>query len=356
MKLQTIGLAFCAVVILAGCKSKELTSAIIHNQTGRYDLAIETAGEEVARNPTNAEAHFQLGIAYSNLDSTTLSFEHFMKAKEYDPSENRAEMVENNVQSNFARHYNLALNLQKEEDWAGAADEFKRATECDPRQAKGYFQLGRVYALMAADDPSYYDKAIPVLDRVLELSTPAEKHYIDALSLAGEVLALSGRPEEAVVRFSRLVEEDPTNYRVIEKIGYERLDAEDWDGAAVFLDLAAQARAKIGAEDFNLYYNIGVAHFQQRKDDPAAVQRAIDYYQRALEVQPNEPTTMRNIVLAFVVSEDWPDAVTWGEKYITVNPDDGDGWRLLSRAYTGIGDSEKARRCLQRFEQISEGQ
>ena len=60
---------------------------------------------------------------------------------------------------------------------------------------------------MAVDDPSYYDRALEEFDKVLELSTPADKQYIDALSSAGQVLAEMGRPQDAVSRFNRLIEE-----------------------------------------------------------------------------------------------------------------------------------------------------
>jgi superkiller protein 3 len=339
---------------LAGCKSVETTSAILHNDAGRHDLAIETSLEALAKNPNDAEAYFQLGIAYSQLDSVGLAYTNFMRAGEIDPK--RDEMINNNIQSNFAKHYNLALNLWNEADKSLAAHEFKLSTEADPRQAKGYYMLGRCYVVMADDDPNYYNKAIDALDTVLELSGPADKHYVDALSLAGEALAAAGRPEEAISRFSRLVEEDPTNYQVIEKIGYNLLDSEDWNGSAVFLSLAADARSRIDADDFNLYYNIGVAYYQMRKDDPAMLDKAIENYEMALNLQPDEPTTTFNIIVVYIAKGDWTQAQAWGEKYIGQNPDDPDGWRVLSRIYTEMGDQEKARRCLDRHAELIKAQ
>ncbi|MEE9268759.1 MAG: tetratricopeptide repeat protein [Candidatus Krumholzibacteria bacterium] len=354
MKLMKLGLFGYAIMLVffAGCKSKETTSAILHNSVGRYDLAIQTATEALAKDPTDAEAHFQLGISYSHLDSTGLAYENFMRAAELDPNQIRKKNVENNIQSNYAKHYNRALKVMKDEDKTDAVAEFIKATQADPREAKAFFQLAKVYSMMGESEPKYYNNAIANFDRVLDLATPADKHYIDALSLAGEVLAKSGRPEEAVSRFARLVEEDPTNYRVIEKLGYSRLDTKDWKGAAVFLDLSAQARSKIGAEDFNLYYNLGVANFQMGKEVPDFLPRAVDYYQNALNLEPNEPTTTYNIVATYVVGENWAEAVTWGERYVDLKPDDPNGWKLLSRSYTELGDQEKGRQCMARYAEL----
>jgi tetratricopeptide (TPR) repeat protein len=353
---RLFGVLGFALLLAAGCKSVETTSAILHNDAGRYDLAIEKANEALAKNPDDPEAHFQLGIAYSKLDSVGMAFEHFTQAKTIDPK--RDKMVDDNIQSNYARHYNQALNLQKEQDLAPAAEEFKRATEADPTQSKGFYMLGRMYQTMGEDDTKYHKNAVAAYDRVLELATPADKHYIDALSGAGQTLARAGKPEEAVSRFNRLVEEDPTNYRIIEDIGYSRLDQKDWKGATVFLELSDLARSKIGAENFDLNYNIGVAYYQlgRQDEDPDNIAKSVVWYQKALELQPDEPTTMYNIVVAYVVGEEWMQAITWGEKYVSVKADDPNGWRLLSRSYTEMGNEGKARQCAARYEELRRGQ
>ena len=344
------------VVVVVGCKSKETTSAMLHNDAGRPDLAIETAKQGLAKDPNDAEAYFQLGVAYSQLDSVGNAYDSFSKSAELEP--NREQLVNDNIQSNFARHYNIGLNLSRDDNLVGAAREFEMATMADPRQGKGYFMLGSAYERLGETDEDYYPEAIEALDKVLELSTPADKQYIDALALTGEVLARMGKPEEAISRFNRLVEEDPTNYRVIEKIGYDLLDQQDWEGAAVFLELSSQARAKIGAEDFNLYYNLGVANFQtgRRHDDEPAdldvLARAVDFYQQALNLQPDEPQTVFNIVVAYSAAKDWTQVIAWGEKYVSLNAENPQAWRLMSRAYNETGNDAKARECASRYEEL----
>ena len=102
----------------------------------------------------------------------------------------------------------------------------------------------------------------------------------------GKALAAVGREEEARDRFERLIEEDPTSYEAIENIGNELLNAQNWKGAAIFLEMAAEARSKIGAEDFTLYYNIGVAYYSMKDEDPEAIDKSIMYYEQALNIQP----------------------------------------------------------------------
>jgi tetratricopeptide (TPR) repeat protein len=335
---------------MAACKSKETTSAVIHNDTGRYDLAIQQCMIALEKNPNDAEAYFQLGVAHSNLDSVEMAYNEFMKSATLDPKKQK--LANDNIQSNFAKHYNHGLNFSNEKNLLGAATEFLKATKSDPRQSSGYYMLGKAYQLLGTADSTYYAKAVTALDKVLELSSPADKQYIDALSTAGEVFVAMGQPEEAITRFNRLIEEDPTNYRVIEKIGYDLLDQENWRGAAVFLELAAQARSKIGSEDFNLYYNIGVAYFQARKEDDTALVKSVDYYKRALELQPDDPQTVFNLVVASSAARDWQQVVAWGEKYVSIDADNKDAWRLMASAYNELGNEAKARECAGRYDQI----
>ena len=61
------------VIAAFGCQSVATTSAKLRNQEGNYELAIKLAEEAIAKNPKDAEAHFQLGVSYSYLDSVALS-------------------------------------------------------------------------------------------------------------------------------------------------------------------------------------------------------------------------------------------------------------------------------------------
>ncbi|RMF24844.1 MAG: hypothetical protein D6760_02470 [Deltaproteobacteria bacterium] len=344
----------CALIALiafaAGCQSVATTSAKLRNQEGNYELAIDLARQALAQNPQDAEAYFQLGVSYSNLDSVALAYENFMKAAELDPK--KKPLVENNVKHNFAKHYKLGQSAFNRSDYTAAAREFELATEADPRQAVAYYNLGVAYARLAQDDPSYREKAIAAADKVLELQTPSDANYIKALQLAGRELVRAGRAREAEERFRRLIDEDPSQFLVIENIGTDLLKQREWEGAVVFLKMAAEARAKVNEEDFNLYYNIGAALYNMRKEDPSAVDEAIAYYQKALTLQEDEPQTLFNIAVAYVYKEDYGEAVSWLERYTSIKPTDYRGWQLLARCYSETGQKTKARDAMERFQQL----
>ena len=344
--------AMLALIAALGCQSVATTSAKLRNQEGNYEMALKLAKEALEKNPNDAEAHFQMGVSYSYLDSVALAYEHYVKAKELD-SEKTAD-VDNNIQSNFARHYKLGQSSFNRQDMKAAATEFELATKANPTQARAYYNLAVAYQRLAVAEPAYHAKALGAADKVLDLSNPTEENYTKALQLAGRELVELQREEEAVNRFKRLIEEDPASYKVIEEIGTAELEERSYKSAAIFLKLAAQARSKVGADDARVYYNIGVSMYNLRKDDPENIDEAITYYQKALELTPDDPDTVFNILVAYAAKEDWSNVTQWGEKYVSVNPGDANGWKLLARGYTETGEEEKAAEAFKRHEMLKQ--
>lgn len=345
--------AFAVLALVAlGCQSVATTSAKLRNQEGNYELALKLAKEAVAKDPNDAEAHFQMGVSYSYLDSVALAYEHYMKAKQLDPE--KTADVDNNIQSNFARHYKLGQSSFNRQDMATAAKEFELATRANPTQARAYYNLAVTYERLALADSTAHVKALGAADKVLELSNPTEENYTNALQLAGRELVALHREEEAVKRFKRLIEEDPASYKIIEDIGTAELEDRSFKSAAVFLKLAAEARAKVGADDARVFYNIGVSLYNLRKEDPGKIDEAITYYQKALDITPDDSDTLFNILVACAAKEDWPNVSQWGEKYVSINQNDPNGWKLLARSYTEQGEEDKAAEALKRYETLKQ--
>jgi tetratricopeptide (TPR) repeat protein len=345
-------LQLMVMIIVGGCKSVPTTSAIIHNENKRYDLAIKAARQGLQQNPNDAEAFFQLGISYSNLDSVELAYSNFMESARLDPNPQRKENVDNNVKHNYSKHYNAGQVAFQDKDFRQASAEFFLATEADPRQAVAFYNLGVTSSMMAEEDSSMHEQAIGVLEEGLKKATPDQSHYIKALGLIGKELVEVGRLDEAVAKFRRLVDEDPANYGVIEDVGIDRYKRQDWAGAEVFMKIAAEARIKIGAEDHKTYSNIGRVCYFQKDDDPDAISRSIENYERALDLAPDETQTIMNLIIAFMQAEDWKNAISWGEKYISLLPDSADGWRMLSISYSKYGDKDKASQCAEKYAEL----
>lgn len=344
-------LGLIALPIVAVGKSVETTSGIIYNRNGQFEEARVILLKALAKDPNDWEAHFQIGYSYSKLDSVELAYAHFMRVKELEPK--KAKDATDNIASNYARHYKDAQVAFSREDLPAAAAEFKLATLADPTQSTAHYNLAVVYSRLSANDPAYRAQALGEADKVLELSTPKDPNYMRALQLAMRQLVALEREGETVDRIRHFIDEDPSNYQVVQDMGMEFLEQKKWTSAAVFLSMAAEARTKVGAEeDFDTYLSLGVAQYNRRGEDPAAIDEALAAYDKALSIRPDDPTAAFNALAACMAKQDWAGAAERGEKYASVSPDDPKGWQLLARAYSELGEGDKASEALERYKQL----
>lgn len=346
--------------LLALTGGTETTSGILYNRNGQYHEAIKILTKALDDNPKDWEAHFQIGYSYSQLDSVELAYSHFMTAKELNPK--KARDIDNNVQSNYAKHYKLGQGAFTRQDYTTAAHEFGMASLADPTQSASHFNRAVAFSRIAETDSTYAPQTLAEADRALELTDPTDPNYPKALALVGRQLVALDRVDEAPARFERLIAETPASFPVLEEIGNDALNRRQWHGAAVFLKMTSEARAAAGEESFDVYYNTGVANYnlgrEAAQDSAAAdaangyLDEAIAFYQKALTLREDDPQTVLNIVAVTVVKKDWAEASLWCEKYVTVSPEDPRGWQFLARIYNELGDKEKALDATQRYEQL----
>ncbi len=147
-------MAILAILVLSlvstySCKSKETMSAILHNDQGTYDKAIEQGKLAIEKNPNDADAHFELGRSYSlsNPGDMAAAYREFQTAARLDPK--KVNDAETGIKSNWAKHFNAGISEFQAENLAGAAHEFELTVKSDPRQIKGWLNLAKVYAGLA---------------------------------------------------------------------------------------------------------------------------------------------------------------------------------------------------------------
>jgi protein O-GlcNAc transferase len=349
MTMRNAVLAILAVSLVAfyACKSVETTSAMLHNEHGNYDLAIAQAKKALEKNPNDAEAHFQLGVSYSYTGEMTKAYDEFMTAARLDPKK-RAD-AETDVKSNWAKHFNNGLSEFQSDNFAGAAHEFGLATEADPRQVKGWLNLAKVYYQLSLNDSTYTPRAYDAVDTLLAKTTDKDPEYANVLGLAGEVMVKRGMKDQAVSIFEKLLLDDPANYEQVERAGNEYLAQKDWESGAQLLQMAVDARKKTNSEDFESYYNLGVAYFQAK--DCA---KAVDAYLDALGIDPENKQGNYSLLLCYYSCEMYDDAIVQGQQYSDKWPDDPNGWRILSLSYAKKGMKLKAEEAAKKFQELSQ--
>jgi tetratricopeptide (TPR) repeat protein len=343
MKKSSAVLALLVLLVfaLSSCKSVETTSAMLHNEHGNYDKAIEMAKLALKKNPNDAEAHFQLGISYSYTGDMAAAYREFTIAGQLDPK--KLADAETDIKSNWAKHFNSGLSEYQTGNAAGAAHEFELATQADPRQIKGWLNLAKVYYGMAENDSTYMDKAYSTVDTLLAKNTKEDAEYGNVLALSGQILARRGMKEEALKTFENLLLDDPTNYEVVENAAIDYLNQRDWESGAALLRMVVDAEKKTNSESFESYYNLGAAYLNL-KDYP----QAIEAYQEALRIEPDNKKGMYYLLLANYQGQMYDDAILIGEEYTTKFSDDPNGWRVLGLVYKEKGLKIKAEGAMKK--------
>jgi protein O-GlcNAc transferase len=333
---------------LQACKSVETTSAMLHNQHGNYQEAIKQALAALEKNPDDAEAHFQLGISYSYTGDMQKAYEEFQTAARLNPK--KLNDVENNIKHNWAKHFNDGVAEFQADNLEGAAHEFKQATLADPRQVKGWLNLAKVEYGLAKEDSTYLEEAYAAADTLLAKTTPQDEEYADALELAGKVLIHRGEKEKAVEIFERLMLDDPANFEIVEDVGLRFLGERDFENAVLYMEMAADGRLKTDSEDFELYYNLGVAYYNMKN-----YLKAIEATQNALRIEPNSQAANKSLLLNYYQAELYDEAILQGQKYTEeIAPDDPTGWQILSLSYSKRGMKIKAEEAAKKFEELTQ--
>ena len=337
---------FAALATVYACKSVETTSAMLHNEHGNYPEAIKQAEAALAKNPDDAEAHFQLGFSYSMTKKMGEAYEEFMTAASLDP-EGKAEDAENAIRSNWARHFNSGVAEFGSDNYVGAATEFEQATLADPRQIKGWLNLAKVYSRIALDDSTYWEKAFAVADTLQAKINMEDEEYGDVLAIAGGLMIRRDEKEEAYSLFEKLLLDDPANFEIVEGVGGDLIAEQDWDNAALFLELATDARRKTDSEDFDLYYNLGVCYGNVKN-----YMKSIEAYQNALLLNNDDKRANYALLLVYYHGEYYDEAIMQGQKYTEMFPDDPKGWQVLSLSYNKKGMKIMAEEAFKKYQEL----
>jgi tetratricopeptide (TPR) repeat protein len=342
--VQTSG-AKVPMVEKAGTTSGAQTPTI---GKGSFEKAVDVAMAAVQKNPNDANAHFQLGVAYSNVDDVGKAYLEFIAADKLNPK--KTGDAEAAISSNFQKHYESGISSFQAGDSRGAAHEFDLAAKADPRQVKAWLNLGKADYAMADKDSTYMQKAYDVVDTLLVRNKkPDDPNYTGALAFEGRLLAKQGKDAEAVKTIGELLKRDPNEFKVAEGAAIEYLNKKNWKPAFDLLTLATDARAKTNQEAFDPCYNLGAACLSM-KDFP----HAIDAFSDAVRIDPENKKGRYFLLLAYYQGEQFDDAILSGEEYTKKYPDDSNGWRILSLSYAKKGMTIKAEEAAKKALEVAQ--
>ena len=272
---------------------------------GEHQKAVEHLEEVLRLNPKATAAHYPLSQAYAALGDTAKSAEHLRLRRDGRIAPRDTLMVELDSLLQSAQTYeSLGIRRLDEEDWQGAAEQFRKGLALAPDSAALHHRLGTALSMMKDDtgaraefetavqkSPDYFPAqfSLGVLYQAEGKQNPAIAHFEEALRARptytearlrlASSLRRTGRMKESLSQYEQAMNAAPDNSEA--RIGYVMmLSRLHRDREA--RDVLSEA---VGANAGDLVYTHALARLLATSPDQSVRdgRRAMDLVQQMLQ-------------------------------------------------------------------------
>ncbi len=233
------------------------------------------------------------------------------------------------------------IHSEELEDREKALEQFSRTLELDPE----HIRVGLVLAEMHYETGNY-SAADPIFDMLtrkadqLELDDDQLRElYLRAARAARQL----GDTDKSLKQYKRAYDIDSTDHEVLSGMADLLFYKEDWERAfKLYQTILVQHRDTQSDDDtVRVYYRLGTV--KERQGEP---RKALNYFEKALEVQPHHPETLAAVIELQGGSGDWEGVIQAKRAMIDVTQD-GDRQFELYKDIGGlyaekIGNKDKA--------------
>jgi tetratricopeptide (TPR) repeat protein len=244
------------------------------SQAGHQEEAVEVLKKAIALRPDFAPTHLTLGNAQMKLGHVTEAIAEYRTALATRPEYPEAMR-------------NLSGLLSQGGSVDEAIDLARRSISLQPESSHAWCNLGS-----ALHRQNRYDEAADALSRAIAL----DPRFPQAYSELGEVLLKMKSPAKAIDAFNQSLAISPNaslHYRIAIALLQERKPEE-----AIAACLKAES---LGFADQNLFNTLGTIHHQLGQ-----INKAIEYFQKAIAIQPDFPLAQWNLGLLHLLKGEFP--------------------------------------------------
>lgn len=324
---------------------------------GNYAEAIEPLKRWVELEPNDADAHYRLGIAYSELKRHEESVEELQESIRLDPKQPEV-------------HYTLGVCFGEAGQLDRAADSYLQAIMLRPDYADAHFNLGCTYGEIGRTD-----EEIGEYKRVIDID-PDDRKALVNLAVA---YSQSSKGEAAIETWKRIIELQPNEIEGYASLAneFERLGRfQDALGAALEGERIAPGAVSLGnvAVFLNRLHRFGEALLKAREAiglDPTypdahlsagfalhqlgELKAAICEYQKAIELKPDDVVTLVNMGEAYVGLGRGQEGLALLKRAVELDPACTQAHDSLGMAHLETGNREGALKELQAIQVLDAG-
>ena len=279
----------------AHAESADMRVELLHQIAELYEVALDDYG--------NAFHSFARALAEEPADlNTQEQLERIARAT--DAHQALAEVYEQQVGSmedvTLATQLYVKAAVIREEhlgDYDTAIAHYQRVLELDPDHIEAASALERLFHMSER-----YDALAAILLRkaqILDVPDDQKDHLFRAAAIHEELLE---SPEEAIAVYGKVLEVDPEDVRALDKLIELHLRLEKWPELLSYYERKADV-VYDPDEKKALYLEVGAVYEREIGD----VDKAIDTYQRILEIDPDDLIAINRLDALYQASGNWEE-------------------------------------------------
>ena len=230
----------------------------------RFDEGIARLSQALEIKPDSAEAHLDLGNVLLAQGNAARAIDHFSEALRIDPDNARA-------------HGNLGIVLADQDRTAEAVQHLERALQLDPGFAEAHIDLGNLLRIEGKTS-----EAIEHYSKALESQGDRGRAHFGL----GQAYTAQGRAGDALAQFQEALKVDPNNADAEAYVAMIMAQRGEKNAAIRHFEAAL----KMNPAHFSARYGLGVALLQQGKLGEAA-----GHFDKAIEARGHDPKIYRDV-------------------------------------------------------------
>ncbi|HEY6290636.1 MAG TPA: tetratricopeptide repeat protein [Terriglobia bacterium] len=268
--------------------------------------------------------------------------ESLIQQSQYQQATQGLELYLHDHDSSARGHYDLGYVFFRTHQVGGAVRELSRSLQLNDKDAQAHKILGLVCTFVGR-----YDLAETELQAAAQLEPDSsEIHYfLGRIYYTRQVFPMALKEFQTAIQLNPAYMKAYGNLGlVMEVLGKDDEAVRDYTTAAQ-INEARHLKSPWPFEFLSAHYN--------RTREPAL---AIEYAQKALQIDPKCDLAYYDLAKAFESQGDWQKAMDGVQKAIAINSSTPEYFYLLSTALRKLGKVPESEAALKRFEQIHDDQ
>lgn len=318
-------------ILVGGCASQYMTAGKVYIQQEEYDKAVEQFNLQLKQNPTDVDAWWWLGVAYTYQKKYEDACQSIDKVAEIAPNK-----LELKKQKSFlwSLYYSAGVDAYQKSDWLLAEKRFKRAIDFEPDSVLSYMNLATIYSQLENEDSSlvYHEKVL-VLDST----------KIDAYRNLGAYYIKKKEYDKAVSYFKGGIAVAPKDADLLYRLGIAYYLKNDYPNAETNFRYAIECDSTL--ED--AYFNLGATLVKREKYD-----EAIEVLKRTVALNPKDVEALIHLGGTYILTKKYELAVETYTKVIELDPSNRDAYEGRANAYWQLGKKKEAEVDLKKAQEL----